>query len=341
MRGALRSSLVLCAVVCLPMAAACSSSDGPQAPSAEDVPFPFTGLPGYSPTEAPTALTVKVENTEAGRPQLGLGAADVVVQELVEGGLTRLAAIFHSTYPSEVGPIRSMRETDIGIVLPTGGPLAASGGESATVTAIQAAGVTTVTDGSPGFFRDPDRRVPYDLMLDVGAAVAELPPSPPPQPYFDFGSVPADASGTPAAGIDLRWPSAQSSFGYDPEAGQWVRTDLADATGFAFGNVVAIELPVSYSGSTDAAGSLVPTMVTTGSGSGVVATAGAVYDVAWSKASLSSPWKFTVAASGGGEDRQAFPLPPGRTWLALLPKEGGSVEVTPAQASGAAATPGG
>ena len=66
---------------------------------------PLTGLPQPHPSQlhAP-AVVVKIDNVDAARPQTGVNQADVVYEELVEGGLTRLAAVFQSQYPAVVGP---------------------------------------------------------------------------------------------------------------------------------------------------------------------------------------------------------------------------------------------
>ena len=56
---------------------------------------------------------VKIDNTGKAHPQAGLSKADVVYVEQVEGGVTRLAAIYSSAYPKYVGPVRSGRITDI------------------------------------------------------------------------------------------------------------------------------------------------------------------------------------------------------------------------------------
>ena len=66
-------------------------------------------------------MVTKIDNTDSSAPQIGLGSADMVVEELVEGGLTRLAVFFYSDLPDEVGPVRSMRASDIGIVSPVDG----------------------------------------------------------------------------------------------------------------------------------------------------------------------------------------------------------------------------
>ena len=42
---------------------------------------------------------------------------------MVEGGYTRLAAVFHSTPADPVGPIRSARSTDIALLAPLYHPL--------------------------------------------------------------------------------------------------------------------------------------------------------------------------------------------------------------------------
>lgn len=316
-------AIAVAAALALSLAAGCSSDEGSGDPAPSL--WPLTGEEGYPTGDTRQVVTVKIENTGAGRPQLGIGSADLVVQELVEGGLTRLAVMFHSEYPDQTGPVRSMRETDIGLVLPTGGTLAASGGSGSTVAALDAAGVSTVVEGDTGFYRDSSRSSPYNVMLDVAELGPTLPPSPPPALYLPFGELAEGAAGSPAAAVDLMWPDAESSFAYDSAAQLWTRSDLDDTEGFSFTNVIALTLPVTYSG-TDAAGTPIPTMATTGSGQGYVATGGNVYNVRWSKASDSAPWSLTYSAAtqdGEASPAETFTVPPGRTWLALLPEEGG------------------
>lgn len=322
------------------MATGCSGDGGAGggSPSASAVAetWPLTGLPGYPADSQTQVVTVKIENTLAGRPQRGIGSADLVIQELVEGGLTRLAAMFHRTYPDVAGPVRSMRESDIGLVLPTGGTLAASGAAASTVSALRDAGVPTVVEGGVGFARDPNRRSPYNLMLDVAALADTLPAGRPPGSYLQFGDVPVDAAGKSAQRIRLTWPAASSSFKYDAESGLWTRSDLTDSSDFSFTNVIALKLKVEFGSGRDAAGTPIPTMVTEGSGSGVVVSGGRAFDVKWSKATPDAPWSLTYtpeSAEGETPQVQPFPVPPGRTWLALLPKTGGSVKVTPAEAA--------
>src|SRR5690625_2391460 len=117
---------------------ACSSAEEPPAPSPTPTPtpepttveptpeptpeptWPLTGMPADDEAEHP-AVAVKVENTVMARPQTGLEYADIVWEEMVEGGITRFNAVYHSQQPEVVGPIRSLRPMDVGISLPLGG----------------------------------------------------------------------------------------------------------------------------------------------------------------------------------------------------------------------------
>src|SRR5690625_7323483 len=72
-------------------------------------------------------MSVKVENSAAARPQTGLHSADIVYEEMIEGGQTRFLALFHSQVPEEIGPIRSLRPMDVPLATPYGGQLIFSG----------------------------------------------------------------------------------------------------------------------------------------------------------------------------------------------------------------------
>ena len=138
------------------------------------------------------------------------------------------------------------------------------------------------------------------------------------------------AVGSSAVGLSLRWPIGGSAFEWDAVAGRWVRFDPESQEDLAFTSVIALSLEVQFLGGNDASGTPIPTMVTEGTGSGIVATGGQVYDITWSKATPDDPWQFTYQPEGATEP-VPFPVPPGRSWLALLPPEG-QVSVEPGAA---------
>ncbi|MDQ2748476.1 MAG: DUF3048 domain-containing protein [Pseudonocardiales bacterium] len=122
-------------------------------------------------------VAVKIDDTAAGRPQAGIEQADIVYIEQVEGGLTRTMAVFHSHKPAQAGPVRSVRANDPE-VLSQYGPIAfaASGGGGDSLTELDRSSLRAdISDrGGPGFSRDGNRPVPYNLMLNFAALPATL-----------------------------------------------------------------------------------------------------------------------------------------------------------------------
>ena len=87
------------------------------------------------------ALVVKVSNADGSssshnaRPQAGFNEADVVAELLTEGGVTRLALIFHSADAEDVGPVRSFRTSELDLLPSLGLPLFAYSGANAAFLA--------------------------------------------------------------------------------------------------------------------------------------------------------------------------------------------------------------
>ena len=132
----------------------------------------LTGRPNVSSTNR-TALVVKIDNVPRARPQAGINDADIVYVELVEGGSTRYAAVFHSEDVGTVGPVRSMRTTDINLLRPLNRPLFAnSGGNSRTTTAINASPLVNIghaTSSGGAYFRNNSRPAPHNLFSSTAA----------------------------------------------------------------------------------------------------------------------------------------------------------------------------
>src|SRR6266545_3633789 len=82
-------------VVLLVLLAGCggkgrSQGAAPASSTTAPATFPLTGLPsGGAAVAGRPALSVKIDNIAVARPQAGLNTADVVVEQPVEGGLTR------------------------------------------------------------------------------------------------------------------------------------------------------------------------------------------------------------------------------------------------------------
>lgn len=287
-----------------------------------DSTWPLTGEPvgaGSSSALDHPVLVTKIDNTEASSPQVGLGSADLVVEELVEGGLTRLAVFFYSDIPGEVGPVRSMRASDIGIVSPVEGTVVTSGAAQVTIDRINGAGLTFYQEGAKGIFRDNARSAPYNLFADLGtiadtaASSATRPPD-----YLPWGSDKDLPNGKKATSISVSFGSHVSQWQY--RNGQYVNTNSnapADDQ-FSADSVLVLRVEIGDAGYTDPAGNPVPETKFVGSGDAQLFHAGEVVNGSWKKADLGS----AISLSGPGGD---LTVPAGHTWIELVPKKDGDV----------------
>jgi hypothetical protein len=204
----------------------------PQYPTA-----PLTGMPdptGLS-VKRP-ALTVKIENTPQALPQWGIDQADVVYEEIVNGGITRLAAIFNSHAPAKVGPVRSVRPTDTQVVWPLGGIFAYSGGAPYAVASISTAPVKLIDESSAGtaMFRDPNLYAPHNLFAIAPQLFAFGGTPVPPPPLFQYRTSKQKTAGLTAVSFIVPFPSYyQVTWTWDTTSLSWDRTlfGKADVTG--------------------------------------------------------------------------------------------------------------
>jgi hypothetical protein len=185
---------------------------------------PLTGLPT---TADGSVLAVKVDNSPAGRPWTGVEAADVVYVEPVEGGTTRLLAVFSSHLPASVGPVRSARESDVTVLAAYGHPALAFSGSApeldGTLSGASLAAVTPET-AAGAFRRDPARRAPSNLYADpaalLSAADAAGGASPPRDVGFRFGALPP--GGEVVRNRDVSFGSAELGLTWDAGRGRFL-----------------------------------------------------------------------------------------------------------------------
>ncbi|HEX6424135.1 MAG TPA: DUF3048 domain-containing protein [Acidimicrobiales bacterium] len=289
---------------------------------------PLTGLTGeFQGRLDRPALVVKIDNVERARPQAGLNQADIVVEEPVEGNLTRLAAVFHSTDAAAVGPVRSVRTTDIELLPIFGRPLfAASGGNAGVVPQLHAADVVDVGNSvsGQGFYRSGGRPAPHNLFTSTLALYGKAPESPPPEPVFSYlardEKLPDGAIAV--GGIALRFGGAEvSRYVWDGPSGTWLRSQRgsphvdADGARVAPENVVVLEITYDHSGQR---GRSVPHGETVGGGRALVLTRGQSVEGTWERPGLGDP--LTLVGPGGEE----VELTPGQTFVALVPPGGWS-----------------
>ena len=139
-----------------------SSTPPPPPPPPPKISGPSPGSRAVRSPPRP-ALAVKIENSIASRPQTGLNAADIVWEEVVEGGITRYVAVFHSTLPPDIGPdpLRPARWTPRSRRR-CAACSAFSGGQGPFVAAVDEAGLQVISHdaGAAGFYRHREPAAP-------------------------------------------------------------------------------------------------------------------------------------------------------------------------------------
>lgn len=332
----LRSTVAVVAAGSL-LLAGCGGGDdklGADQPSSEAAPpsnsqtigradtWPLTGLPvesGSSEKKHP-AFVVKMDNTASSAPQAGLGSADLVVEELVEGGLTRLAAFYYSELPGEVGPVRSMRASDIGIVSPAGGSIVTSGAANVTLERIKDAGITFYGEGSAGISRSSGRSAPYNVMADLGAvADAAETTKTRPDDYLPWGTEDDLPQGQPATRLSASFSGGHTT-SWTYRNGTYVNVNSYAAAGdeFPADTVLVLRVEVGDAGYKDPAGNPVPETKFEGSGEAMIFHGGRLVRGTWEKSDLDS---VVTLSTKSGE----LTVPAGRTWVELVPEGSGDV----------------
>jgi Protein of unknown function (DUF3048) N-terminal domain/Protein of unknown function (DUF3048) C-terminal domain len=286
---------------------------------------PLTGVAPAGESLSRPALEVKIDNTPQARPQAGIDVADVVFEEVVEGELTRLLAVFNSTLPDTVGPIRSVRATDPKIVWPLGGVFAYSGGAPQNVELIRQAPVNAVDETGAGsaMFRERGRNAPLNLFGRTTELVAKGGQPVPPRALFQYLENNQQFTGDPATGMRIGFkPPDDPTYTYDAATRTWKRAfGAAPATAQSGQQVAPTNVIVQFTNYEGGAGNPTAEGQTVGEGEAWVFTDGKVAKGRWVRPAKEQPAQYVDAAG------KPIKLLPGRTWVELLPI-GSAVDVT-------------
>jgi hypothetical protein len=302
---------------------------------------PLTGLPGnYGDRLDNPALVVKIDNGEPkARPQVGINEADLVYEERVEGSVTRLLAVFHSTDSVPVGPVRSARTSDIAIFTPLRHPYFAWSGANATFARRirDAAALDVGYDAlSSHYFREPSRSAPSNLMLRSTADITALPnegasPPPPLFPYRTSGQHVAHLEPVNGAAVSFGAAGGSAPTEWRWNGKGWARfqkgTPHVDAAGVQVAPANVIIQFVNYRPTDvgDQFGVPIPEAQLVGEGEVWVLTGGGLephglVQGRWRKPSLEANTVYTDM------DGNPILLTPGRTWV-VLPSPGGATRL--------------
>jgi hypothetical protein len=294
-----------------------------------DSPLTGIGVGGYA-TGHP-ALVVKLDNVGAARPQQGINEADVVFEEMVEGGFTRFAAVFHSTPADPVGPIRSARSTDVALLAPLYHPLFSYSGANRDFQKMirESSMVDVGVDIYPDkYYRHKGRKSPQNLFSNTSHLHSlASPDAQAPPPLFSYrqaGTRPSEPGARPISRASAKFfydGKERTNVSYDWDAGtnSWTRIQNnslhVDTEGrkVAPTNVIFQFVNYKNTGYVDSSGAKVPEADVVGTGDAWILSAGYLVPVRWEKRDLNDVTVFR------GEDGRYARLLPGRTWVELVP----------------------
>jgi hypothetical protein len=294
------------------------------------VTFPLTGVPAANPAAASrAALSIKVENTPAARPQAGLDAADLVTEELVEGGITRFLATYQSRDAAAVGPVRSARPVDAALLRQLGGGLfgyaGAAAGEIAPVKASSTAVLVGFEQAPDAYYRVAGRPAPHNLytstvrLYQAAARLGAHPGAPP--ALFRFSARPPRGRRVGLVAVPFSpVPDYTAGWRWDGKGRLWDRLQggrpavVAGGAPITATNVVVLRVRVgTIPGLVDSLGNPDPNVIVVGRGACWVLRDGRVAQGTWERPSIG---QVTRLVGPGG---QIVPLHPGRTWVELEP----------------------
>jgi len=295
----------------------------------------LTGLAG---SNGPV-LAVKIDDTPEAHPQISLEAADVVYIEQVEGGLTRLAAIYSQypeTIPTRIGPIRSARISDLEILAQYGKVgFAFSGAQTKLYPKISAANLVNLSaDRQPAsiYSRDTTRYAPTNMILDPAALLTKTITTEGTSidsvksVGWSFGEMSKDPKFLSANSVvkiqeaDLSWPASSYQIRWSSPEKKWLidyrhqPNLVADGSQLSVATFIVQIVSITNSEYSDKVGGITPFSNTVGSGVGYLLRDGAAFPITWSRNSEIEGTSFRL--KDGSEAKFA----PSQIWIALTDK---------------------
>lgn len=299
-------------------------------PSVPENISPYTGLAIDPELVNKRPIGVMISNIKLALPQSGISKADIIYETLVEGGITRLFAIFHDFNDvTKIGPIRSSRHYYLDFALDNDAIYTHVGQSTYATAAFKELDVDRFYGisklDSMLTFRDPERKAPHSTYTSFEKLMAT----------WDFleyrKDLKADArkftfnpvdtaltQGEPLTKIDLDYsPYITATFTYDQANKVYQRSQFGDKqmdkeydVQLSFKNII-VQYADIWTIKGDKLGCMDMTLIT--KGTGLYITDGQMIPITWEKASHESPTMYYT------QDGKPIILNPGKTFISVFP----------------------
>jgi hypothetical protein len=314
-RTALHSRIALVAVAALGMSLVPAASA-----TAEGYVNPLSGVNAGA---GNPVVMVKYGNSRPDRPHYGLNQADLVYVEEVEWGITRIAAMFHSKFPTAAGPTRSARISDLEILEQFEAPgLAYSGANDVLLKAVRKSNAVSLSpsERSSFYYRNLSKVAPHNQMVRLASMMQkETKVSTANDIGFVFDQA-VPEGGTKAGYWQASWPSARvsgiwSGTGWVMSFDGTVQRDAATKALLVPKTAIIQFVEQKETKYGDRFGGKTPLVKTVGSGRAIVLRNGRAYETQWSRPTPESGTSFTMNGT-------PLPFDVGQVFVALVNAKG-------------------
>ncbi len=306
---------------------------------------PLTGLPADAELAEARPYAIMINNSSAAQPQLGISKADIIFEIVVEGGITRMMALFQDvTDAGVIGSVRSARPYFVRIangydtIYIHAGGSTVEGGAYTVMADLNIAHLDGVNGTKQDiFYRDSDRRATLGFEHSLVTSSSLISTYVPTygirmthQDGFDNGLTFSDNAsidgGTTAEAVKVHMSSSKSTlFEYDADASVYNLTQHGSAyvdgdnnQRISATNVLILRTEV-HAIASDTAGRM--SVDVTGSGAGTLCLGGQSVAISWSRADNYSPFAFKTA------DGSPLELAPGKSYICIISDEA-TVEIS-------------
>lgn len=290
----------------------------------------LNGLPLEESLVMRRPIAVMLDNQVKARPQAGLSEADVIIEALAEGEITRYMAIFQSRDPQTIGPVRSARPYYINKALEYDAYYVHAGGSEEALGNVKKQGVADLDalhEGKVTFWRKSHKKAPHNLYTSPDAlrnAAAgrgyrtEWHPIP-----QTFGYEGGPSGGTPFTQVDLHFkaPGKGDSVGYISSFTAELGSDRMlrsvnrkpHMDEITQAHLYAENLIIQIAGhrTLDSEGRLAVELI--GSGTGFYCRGGLYWPILWEKSGASDPTLYKLT------DGTPLVMKPGILWVEIFP----------------------
>lgn len=293
----------------------------------------LTGLPMDAEDVDRRPIAVMINNIRKATPQIGIAAADIIFEMEVEGGITRMLAVFQNTDAiPELGSIRSARHNYVDLAGGLDAILVHVGGSYAANDQMARQKTEHIDLGlySAAYWRDEEWRTQRGMEHSVKTTGERLQAVLDEKtswrtdvrdsvgPLFNFREPeafePADGSGATRVTVPYsRYITAV--FNYDADRKVYTKNqfgsaqiDLATNEAIAFTNVFVLQTTiVSYDGG-------VLRQIDLSKGDGFYVSGGQMQPIRWQKGDTDDPLAVTTA------DGQPLPVNAGKSFISIVSK---------------------